>query len=137
MQVTCRVSTGGTSRPVQLTSDFLGESRHGFVAKMAYRLWAQRVRPLGSPDVGAADKEGNVYVPTANGTFDASSGGRDYGDSVLKLTLDGSSILIRDYFTPYDQARLSEADADLGSSGPTLLPDQVAPHPHLLLRPTR
>ncbi len=85
----------------------------------------------------AADSQGNVYVPTANGTFDASSGGRDYGDSVLKLAIDGSSIVIRDYFTPYDQARLSEADADLGSSGPTLLPDQPGPHPHLLIQPTK
>ncbi|MGC2326310.1 MAG: hypothetical protein WA604_06335, partial [Candidatus Sulfotelmatobacter sp.] len=35
----------------------------------------------------AADPNGNVYVPTGNGTFDAASGGRDYGDSVLKLAL--------------------------------------------------
>ena len=84
-----------------------------------------------------ADAQGNVYVPTANGTFDASSGGHDYGDSVLKLALQGSSILIRDYFTPYDQGRLNDADADLGSSGPTLLPDQPGPHRHLLLQPTK
>ena len=57
----------------------------------------------------AADASGNIYVPTANGTFSAASGGRDYGDSVLKLGLAGSSIEIRDYFTPYNQAQLSEA----------------------------
>jgi hypothetical protein len=84
-----------------------------------------------------ADNQGNIYVPTANGTFDASSGGRDYGDSVLKLRLEGSSIVIRDYFTPYDEARLNDADADLGSSGPTLLPDQPGAHRHLLLQPTK
>ena len=71
-----------------------------------------------------ADNQGKCHVPTGNGTFDASSGGRDYGDSVLKLGLEGSSIVIRDYFTPYDEARLNDADADLGSSGSTLLPDQ-------------
>jgi hypothetical protein len=48
----------------------------------------------------AADLSGNIYVPTANGTFDAASGGRDYGDSVLKLGLVGTSIEIRNYFTP-------------------------------------
>jgi hypothetical protein len=83
----------------------------------------------------AVDAEGNLYVPTGNGTFDAASGGPDYGDSVLKL--DGSSLAIRDYFTPHDQDRISEADADVGSSGPLLLPDQPGPHRHLLLQPTK
>ncbi len=85
----------------------------------------------------AADPNGNVYVPTGNGTFDAASGGRDYGDSVLKLALDGSSLTLRDYFTPYDQERLSHDDADLGSSGPLLLPDQPGSHRHLLLQPSK
>src|SRR5580700_155598 len=85
----------------------------------------------------AADQDGNVYVPTANGTFDASSGGMDYGDSVLKVALAGSSIEIRDYFTPYNQSQLSDADADLGSSGPLVLPDQPGSHRHLLLQPTK
>ncbi len=84
-----------------------------------------------------ADTNGDIYVPTGNGTFDASAGGRDYGDSVLKLAPQGSSIVVRDYFTPHDQAQLSDADADLGSSGPLLLPDQPAPHRHLLLQPTK
>lgn len=85
----------------------------------------------------AADASGNLYVPTANGTFDAASGGRDYGDSVLKLALVGSSIQVRDYFTPYNQSQLSDADADLGSSGPLLLPDQTGSYPHLLVQPTK
>jgi len=83
----------------------------------------------------AADAEGNLFVPTGNGTFDANTGGPDYGDSILKL--DGSSLGIRDYFTPHDQERISNADADIGSSGPTLLPDQPGPHRHLLLQPTK
>jgi hypothetical protein len=93
-------------------------------------IWASDSGP-------AADAAGNLYVPTGNGTFDAASGGRDYGDTELKLALDGSSFAIRDYFTPFDQARLSDADADLGSSGPTLLPDQPGPRRHLLLQPTK
>lgn len=87
-------------------------------------------------DTGPAiDTEGNLYVPTGNGTFDAGVGGHDYGDSVLKL--DGATLAIRDYFTPHDQSRISEADADVGSSGPILLPDQPGTHPHLLLQPTK
>jgi hypothetical protein len=85
----------------------------------------------------AADAEGNVYIPTGNGTFDADQGGHDYGDSVLKVALEGSALTIRDYFTPHDQSRISDADADVGSSGPLLLPDQPGPHRHLLLQPTK
>lgn len=83
----------------------------------------------------AVDSEGNLYVPTGNGTFDATSGGRDYGDSVLKL--DGSSLTVRDYFTPFDQEAILAGDSDVGSGGPTLLPDQPGPHRHLLLQPTK
>lgn len=119
---------------------------HGWVMSYDAQTLAQKsvlnVNPDGTQagiwlsDTGpAVDAEGNLYVPTGNGTFDATNGGRDYGDSVLKL--DGSSLTIRDYFTPHDQQRISEADNDVGSSGPTLIPDQPGPHPHLLLQPTK
>jgi hypothetical protein len=91
-------------------------------------IWASDTGP-------AADASGNIFVPTGNGTFDIASGGRDYGDSLLKL--DSANLAIRDFFTPFDQAKLNSEDADLGSSGPTLLPDQPGPHPHLLLQPTK
>jgi hypothetical protein len=81
----------------------------------------------------AADSAGNVYAVTGNGQFTAASGGRDYGDSVLKLGLDKGVLGVRDYFTPFNQARLNSDDADLGSTGPVLLPDQPGPHPHELV----
>jgi hypothetical protein len=93
-------------------------------------IWASDTGP-------AADANGNVYVPTGNGTFDASAGGRDYSDSVLKMELEASGLSIRDYFAPHDQAQLNDNDADVGSSGPLLLPDQPGPHPHLLLQPSK
>jgi hypothetical protein len=119
---------------------------HGWVVAYDPQTLAQKavlnVNPDGSEagiwlsDTGpAVDSDGNLYVPTGNGTFDATSGGRDYGDSVLKL--DGSSLAIRDYFTPFDQASMLAGDSDVGSSGPTLLPDQPGPHRHLLLQPTK
>jgi hypothetical protein len=85
----------------------------------------------------AADANGNIYVPTGNGTFNISTGGKDYGDSVLKLGLQGSSLAILDYFTPRDQEHMAGTDMDLGSAGPVLLPDQPGPHPHLLLQPSK
>ena len=36
---------------VELTPDFLGESRHEFVAKLAYQYWEARGMPIGSPEV--------------------------------------------------------------------------------------
>src|SRR5882762_6905467 len=85
----------------------------------------------------AADADGNVYVPTGNGTFNISTGGKDYGDSVLKLGLQGSSLEILDYFTPRDQEHMADTDMDLGSAGPVLLPDQPGPHRHLVLQPSK
>lgn len=81
----------------------------------------------------AADNEGNVYAVTGNGKFNASSGGRDYGDTVLKLGLGNSGLVVRDYFTPYNQGYLNSTDLDIGSSGAVLLPDQPGGHPHLLV----
>lgn len=78
----------------------------------------------------AADKDGNVYVVTGNGKFDAAMAGRDYGDSVLKLSLTNSGLGVRDYFTPSNQKALNAEDLDLGAGGPVLLSDQTGPHPH-------
>jgi len=79
----------------------------------------------------ASDADGNIFVIVGNGTFDAASGGSDYGDSVLKLTNNGSSLFASDSFTPYNQAIFDNADYDLGSGGPLLLPDQPGLFPHL------
>ena len=68
----------------------------------------------------AADDQGNIYCSTGNGTFDADTGGSDYGDSVLEL--DGSNNLaVEDFFTPFNQADLDARDLDLGSGGVLLL----------------
>ena len=62
----------------------------------------------------AADSEGNIYLQTANGTFDANTGGLDYGDSILKLGLANDVLGVEDYFTPFDQSYLAANDFDLG-----------------------
>ena len=71
----------------------------------------------------AADGAGNVYIVTGNGEFDARArGGHDYGDTALKLRLEGSRLIVVDSFTPSDQEHLNSTDGDLGSGGPVLLP---------------
>lgn len=65
---------------------------------------------------------GRVYAATGNGDFDASTGGTDYGDSVLALSADVSSLL--GSYTPTDYKGLDQGDVDLGSTSPSLLPVQ-------------
>jgi hypothetical protein len=79
----------------------------------------------------SSDSAGSLFTVVGNGTFDASNGGKDYGDSFLKLTPNGNTLTVSDYFTPFDQASLSVNDIDVGSSGFALLPDQSGPVKHL------
>lgn len=72
-----------------------------------------------SDNAPAADAEGRVYLATGNGEFNP---GRDYGDTVLKLALEGHSFAVRDSFTPENQRELNAKDLDLGSGGPMLTP---------------
>ncbi len=83
----------------------------------------------------AVDAAGNIYAVTGNGTFDANTGGADFGDTFVKLTPSGSKLTVTDWFTPFNQASLDASDADLGSGGAMVLPDEVgsAAHPHLLV----
>jgi len=80
-----------------------------------------------------SDSNGYVYFMTANGLFDANSGGLDFGDSMLKLSLGTGGLDWADYFTPYNQATMQSQDLDLGSGGVVLLRDQPGPHPHLIV----
>jgi hypothetical protein len=81
----------------------------------------------------AADSQGFIYVSTGNGTFDFSSGGTDFGDSIIKLNSVQNGFTVKDYFTPFDQAMLDSGDLDLGSGGVLVLPDQGGTHRHELI----
>ena len=87
-------------------------------------IWASDTGPV-------ADTRGNLFLATGNGRFDAVKGGRDYGDSLLKL--DGQSLKLDDYFAPFNVEKLDADDKDLGSGGPVLLPAQSGPHSHLVV----
>jgi outer membrane protein assembly factor BamB len=73
-------------------------------------IWAR-----GTPVVDPVT--GNIFVSTANAPYD---GVVNWGDSVLELTADGTRLL--DSYTPVNQAELDEANWDLGSTGPALVP---------------
>jgi len=109
---------------------------HGFV--MAFdpqtleRLAVFNVTPTGQMGAVwqghagiAADNSGNVFVVTANGSYDADQpGGQNYSNSVLRLVLTGNGFQVADFFTPFNQQQLSNEDNDLGGGGPVLLPDR-------------
>jgi hypothetical protein len=89
-------------------------------------FWASGAAP-------AVDADGNIYVISGNGSFDADAGGPDLGESFIKLS-PSSGVSVIDYFAPFNQLELSNKDVDTGSSGALLLPDSVGSpdHPHLL-----
>lgn len=70
----------------------------------------------------AVDASGNIYLNSADGSFNADQGGKNYGDTLLKLKLNGSSFQVVDWFTPYDEACIDLDDLELGSAGIALLP---------------
>ena len=84
-------------------------------------------------DGPACDTNGNIFVITGNGTFDSTTN-NDYGDSFLKLSAT-NNLQLADYFTPFNQQALADADLDLGSGGAVVLPDAAGSpaHQHLLV----
>ena len=62
----------------------------------------------------SADANGNIYVITGNGAFDADTGGSDYGDSFLQLS---GTLNVSSYFAPSDQANDEAIDNDFGAGG--------------------
>ena len=69
----------------------------------------------------AVDSSGNLYLTTGNGTFDVNTGGSDYGMTLEKLS---PELVPEDYFAPYNQASLSNADLDYGCSDVIVLSSQ-------------
>ncbi len=65
-----------------------------------------------------------VYITTGNGTFNAITGGRNWGDSVLALNPDGTGAgggLPLDSYTPSNYQVLDGTDTDLGSASLSIL----------------
>lgn len=65
---------------------------------------------------------GNVFVTTGNGNYTASTGGYDYGDSIIELSPNLQKVV--DSYTPSNYSYLQSTDLDLGSASPTMLPMQ-------------
>lgn len=79
----------------------------------------------------AADDSGNILFVTGNSDFSGSTydGVTNIQESVVKVASNLGSVL--DLFTPSNQGSLDQQDADFGSGGVLILPDQPGPAPHL------
>jgi len=74
----------------------------------------------------SADSSGNIYAETGEGFY---APGTNLSESVFKLSQQGTSLVLADWFTPHDHMSLSNADADMAESV-LILPDQPGPFPH-------
>lgn len=70
----------------------------------------------------ASDPTTYIYFGTADGTFDAGSGGIDYADSFVKLN---PQLHVAGFFTRYNEATYATANKDFGSGGVLLIPDNL------------
>jgi hypothetical protein len=84
-------------------------------------IWMARSGPAVGPD-------GSIYMLVANGSFDTTLDSKgfpsmqDYGNSMIKLGVVGSSFQVTDYFTMHNVISEDQYDLDLGSGGIMFLP---------------
>ncbi len=84
----------------------------------------------------SVDRNGDIYVPVANGgEHDLIGPKNNFRSSLVRLhwsATDGFSVV--DYFAPYNYQMMDDGDWDFGTSAALLLPDQPGkPYPHLLI----
>lgn len=76
----------------------------------------------------SSDSSGYIYGATGDGDFAA---GKNFGQSIFKLSQVRNALDLSDWFTPYNERDLERHDLDL--SEPVLvLPNQTGNHPHLI-----
>lgn len=71
-----------------------------------------------------ADANGDIYFVAGNGNYSASTGGRNYGNSVIRVRPNNSTgtLDVQTYFTPHNYEYLNRADLDLGVTTALLIP---------------
>ena len=102
-------------------SDYIGtvvaSRTDGTGPLLSYRVPTTREAGIWAASGPAVDDAGNIYVAVGNGA--ATGGSWDHSDSVLRLS---PTLQLEDGFAPAQWAQENAGDADLGSTGPILLP---------------
>ncbi|WP_431879610.1 choice-of-anchor D domain-containing protein [Amycolatopsis sacchari] len=87
-----------------------------------------------------SDGAGRIIVSTGNGIAPAPGPGDEppsmLGESVVRLAVNpDGSLTAKSFFSPHDNTKLNQDDADLGSGGPMALPSNfgTTAHPRLVV----
>jgi hypothetical protein len=89
-------------------------------------FWMSGAGIAADTDNASANPLGRIFLVSGNGDFSATGpaqANQDYGDSVLKLSLQNNVLTLGDSFTPSDQAYLDASDGDLAAGGALIVPD--------------
>ncbi len=79
----------------------------------------------------AADSNGDIFFSTGNSDPNTPSYSAAFNRPESMVRLSSDLLTLKDSFTTYDYFSLDGGDADVGSGGLLLLPDQTGPIPHL------
>jgi len=118
---TINLSTGGQSVFNAACSDqtvhFQEKPATPDCAHLQTAIWA-RAGAVYDPETS------RLFVATGNGDYDGNLSGHDWGDSVLALQPSGTGLAGNpvDAYTPTNFQQLEDADWDLGSTAPAILP---------------
>jgi hypothetical protein len=93
----------------------------GAVPLESYQVPTARGGAIWGASGPAIDAAGNVYVTTGNGAS-SDPANYDHGNSIVKLS---PNLVEVDHFAPTTWAADSAVDADLGSTGPSLLANSL------------
>lgn len=109
-----------------LTSQITNQVRTASSSFYLSSIWQSGYGP-------AADQNGDIFFSTGNSDPGRPTYSRlfNHPDSLMRFSGDLSTL--KDSFTTYNYFRLDQGDADVGSGGMLVLPDQAGPIPHLAI----
>jgi len=100
----------------------VGAPAGGPGALLTYSLPYGHMGGIWAPSGSAVDGSGNIFVTTGNTSCGSNCNPFDYGETVLKLS---PTLGLLDYWAPTNYASLNASDTDVGSVGPSLIPNNL------------
>jgi len=92
-------------------------------------IWQSGAAPTGNGS--------DIFFATGNGDFNAAKGGREFGDSIVRLGWRAGRLQALDFFTPFDQANLNAGDVEPASGGSLLFSPTGLMNRQFLVQPAK